>query len=127
MRKPASREIISASVELCETEVCFLHIPPIGTNVWLPNVDKSPPDVDFESSRSPQKNQSPDKILIIIVVLYFRNIVWIHMRDECKNIKRAKRFSQTLFQFVMARASLFADHRMSGLRGNVCAKFLKEG
>ena len=25
MRKPASREIISASVELCGTEVCFLH------------------------------------------------------------------------------------------------------
>ena len=26
MRKPASREMISASAELCETEVCFLHI-----------------------------------------------------------------------------------------------------
>ena len=33
MREPASREIISASVELCETEVCFLHIQLIGTNV----------------------------------------------------------------------------------------------
>ena len=33
MRKPASREIISASVELCETEVRFLHIQLIGTNV----------------------------------------------------------------------------------------------
>ena len=27
MHKPASREIISASAELCETEVCFLHQP----------------------------------------------------------------------------------------------------
>ena len=36
MRKPASREIISASVELCETEICFLHIQLIGTNEWLP-------------------------------------------------------------------------------------------
>ena len=26
MRRPASREMISASVEVCETEVCFLHI-----------------------------------------------------------------------------------------------------
>ena len=26
MRKPASTEIASASVELCESEVCFLHI-----------------------------------------------------------------------------------------------------
>ena len=33
MRKPASGEMISASVELCETEVCFLHIQFIGTNV----------------------------------------------------------------------------------------------
>ena len=30
---PASEEIISDSVELCETEVCFLHIQLIGTNV----------------------------------------------------------------------------------------------
>ena len=33
MRKPASREMISSSVELCETEVCFLHIQLTGTNV----------------------------------------------------------------------------------------------
>ena len=33
---PASKEMISDSVELCETEVCFLHIQLIGTHVWLP-------------------------------------------------------------------------------------------
>ena len=33
MRKPASREINSTSVELSETEVCFLHIQLIGTDV----------------------------------------------------------------------------------------------
>ena len=33
MRKPASREISSASVELCEPEVCLLHIQLVGTNV----------------------------------------------------------------------------------------------
>ena len=32
---PVSREMISHSVELCETEVCFLHIQLIGTNVRL--------------------------------------------------------------------------------------------
>ena len=58
MREPASREIISASVELCETEVCFLHIQLVGTNVWLPKMHESPPDVDFESSRSPAKSES---------------------------------------------------------------------
>ena len=30
---PASKEMISDSVELCETEVCFLQIQLIGTNV----------------------------------------------------------------------------------------------
>ena len=58
MRKLASRELISASVELCETEVCFLHIQLIGTNVWLPKMQRIPPDFDFESSRSPAKSES---------------------------------------------------------------------
>ena len=49
MRKAASREIISATVELCETEVCFLHIQLLGTNVCLPKIHRIPPDVDFES------------------------------------------------------------------------------
>ena len=48
MGEPASKEIISASVELCETDVCFLHIQLPSTNVWLPKMHKSPPDVDFE-------------------------------------------------------------------------------
>ena len=51
---PASKEMISDSVELCETEVCFLHIQLIGTNVWLQK-SKVLPEVDFESSRSPCK------------------------------------------------------------------------
>ena len=58
MRNPASREMISDSVELCETEVCFLHIQLTGTNVLLPKIYKTPPEVDFESSRSPAKSES---------------------------------------------------------------------
>ena len=53
-----SREILSASVELCETEVCFLHIQLIGTNVRLPEMHRIPPDVDFESSNSHAKSES---------------------------------------------------------------------
>ena len=58
MRKPASREITSASAERCETEVCFLHIQLIGANLRLPNMHTSPPEIDFESSRSPAKSES---------------------------------------------------------------------
>ena len=77
MRKPVSREITSASVELCETEVCFLHIQLIGTSVLLPKMHRIPPDVDFESSRSPAKSESLETILICIVVPCFpqNNIV----------------------------------------------------
>ena len=46
------------SVELCETEVCFLHIQLIGTNVWLPKIHNVAPDVDLESSRSLAKSES---------------------------------------------------------------------
>ena len=53
---PASKEMISDCVELCETEVCFPNIQMIGTNVWLPKTHNVPPDVDFESSRSPAKS-----------------------------------------------------------------------
>ena len=56
--KPASKEMISDSVKLCETEVCFLHIQLIETNVWLSKMHKVPPDVHFESSRSPAKSES---------------------------------------------------------------------
>ena len=55
MRKNASRKITSASVELSETVVCFRHIHLTGTEVWLPKMHNVPPDVDFESSRSPAK------------------------------------------------------------------------
>ena len=58
MRKPASWEIISASVELCESEVCFLHIQLMGTKVQLPKKKKILLDVNFESSRSPAKSES---------------------------------------------------------------------
>ena len=50
--------MISDSVKLCETEVCFLHIQLIGTNVSLPKTHNFPPDVDYETSRSPAKSES---------------------------------------------------------------------
>ena len=53
--RPSSNEIISSSVLLCETAVCFFHDHEIGTHVWLPNMHNTPPDVDFESVRSPAK------------------------------------------------------------------------
>ena len=70
MRKPASREITSAFVELSETEVCFLHIQLFGTNGRLPKIHRIIPDVDFESSRS-AANQNLETVRIGIVVQCF--------------------------------------------------------
>ena len=58
MRKPATEEIASVSVELWDTEVCFLHIQLTRTNVRLPKKHRIPPEVDFESSSSPAKSDS---------------------------------------------------------------------
>ena len=41
--------------------VCFLHIQLKGTTVRLPTIQKILPEVDFESSRSPEKSESWDK------------------------------------------------------------------
>ena len=116
MRKPASREFFSASVESCETEVCFLHIQHIGTNVWLPRMHNVPPDVDFESSRSPSKSESwnnPNLHCCAAIP------TWQHCLNSqvwwMWEIKRDYRLSQALLHLVIARASLFTDHKISGL------------
>ena len=61
IRNPASREMISDSVELCETELRFLHIQLTGTNVLLPKIHKTTPEVDLESSISPAESESWNK------------------------------------------------------------------
>ena len=47
IRSPASNETIFDSVELWDTDVCFLHIQLMGTNARLPNIHKTPPEVDL--------------------------------------------------------------------------------
>ncbi len=55
---PASKEIISASVDECDTAPCFLHAQDIGTRVRGPTRYKKYPPVDLESERSPAKPAS---------------------------------------------------------------------
>ena len=58
IRRPASSEIMSASVLLCGIAVRFLYDHEIGTNGGLPKMHSTPPDVDFESVRSPAMSAS---------------------------------------------------------------------
>ena len=111
-RRPASWENISASAEQCGL---FLEHPTYS-NVWLPNVHESPPDVDFESSRSPAKSESWNNPKLYCCAAF-------PTRQHCLNshvwwlqeIKRAKRWSQAFVHSVTARASFFTDHKISGL------------
>ena len=112
---PVSSETISNSVELWETDVCFLHIQLIGTNVWLPKMHNVPPEVDFESSRSPAKSESWNSPNLHYLAVFptwqyclYSLVWWIY------EINRFRRLSQALVHFVMDRASLFTDHKMSG-------------
>ena len=112
---PASKEMISDSVELCETEVCFLHIQLMGTIVWLQKMHNVPPDVDFESSRSPAKSESwksPSLHCLAVSPTWqyclYSQVWWIF------EINRVRRLSQALVHFVIDRASLFTDHKISG-------------
>ena len=83
---PASKEMISDSVELCETEVCFLHIQLIGTNVWLPKTHNAPPDVDFESSRSQAKSESwnSPSLHCLAVLPTWQCCLYSHVWWSCK-------------------------------------------
>ena len=112
----ASKEIIPDSVELRETAVYFLHIQLVGTNVWLPKTHNVPQEVDFESSRSPARSESwniPSLHCLAVFPTWqyclYSLVWWIY------EINRFRRLSQALVHFVMDRASLFTDHRISGL------------
>ena len=70
-----------------------------------------------------QQKQSPETILICIVVLCFpqNNIADIHLCDECKRSNAPSVCHKILSMFVIDRANLFTDQRISGLP--MCAKY----
>ena len=84
----------------------------LETNVWLPKMHNVPPEVDFESSRSPAWN-SPSLHCLAVLPTWqyclYSHVWWIF------EIKRFRRLSQALVHFVIDRASLFTDHRISSL------------
>ena len=112
---PASRKMISDFVELYETEVCFLHIPLIGTNVWLPNMQYMPLR-SILSLQDLKQSQSPETVPTCIVVQCFPHdhIAYIHLLDECKKSNEPS-LCHKLGSIWWLRASLFTDHGMYGL------------
>ena len=107
IRCPASREMISDSVELWETDVCFLHIQLIGTDVLLPKIHKTLPEVDFESSRSLAKYDSWNNPSLQCCAVFPTWQFWREFKFVC-------RLSGSWVQFVTDLDTLFTDHKMSG-------------
>ena len=104
---PASKEMISNSVELWETRVCFLHIQLVGTNVWLPNMHNVLPEVDFESSRSPAKSESRNSPSLHCLAIFptwqyclYSLVWWIY------EISQFRRLSQALVHFCYGSCKL---------------------
>ena len=85
MRKPASKERTSDSVQLRETEVCFLHIQILGTNVRLPNIHTSLPML-VSNIHGPQQSLSLGTVPIDSALLKnpHGNIVCDHPYYECR-------------------------------------------
>ena len=86
IRKPASNDMISDSEELWDSDVCFLHIQLIGTNVGLAQKHKTPSDVDFESSRSPASSESWNPVDHGEQCCQHDHIVGMHLCDECRKL-----------------------------------------
>ena len=82
----------------------------------FPNTHNVPSEVDFESSRSPAVSKfwnchNPNCWTVFPIWQYclYLLVKWL------QEIKRARRLSQALAHFVIARVSLFTIHRISGL------------
>ena len=111
-----SKEMISDSVKLCKTALCFLHIHLVGTNVWLPKMHNDPPEVDFESSRSPAKSESWNNPSLHCLAVFSTRQYCLYSHVWWKlEMNQFRRLSQALDHFVIDRATLFTDHRMSSL------------
>ena len=135
MRRPASEEKTSDSVEPCETEICFLHIQLMGTNVRLPKFQRVSSTVDLESSKisdslelwdtdvcfwhptdgnkrstSEDTWTSPRSMLRESSQSAMPCCISPHASIVCN--KRVNRLSHDLVQFVTARVNLFTDHKV---------------
>ena len=84
IRNPASNEVISDSVVLRDTDICFLHIQLMVTSVRLPKIHKTLPE-GFSSSQGLQENLSRETKPVDNAkqCCPHDKIVGSHLCDEC--------------------------------------------
>ena len=76
-----------------------------------------PPEVDFLNPQDLPQNRSLETVPVCIVLQYYphSNTVYVHMCDECMISIDSGVCHRLWSIFVIDRASLFTDHRISGL------------
>ena len=94
----------------------FLTYPTCGKKCVTAEHTQDSPEVDFESSRSPVKSVFWNNPSLHCSALFY---TWQYCSNSLLRwiveINHAKRSSQALVHIMAARASLFADHKISGL------------
>ena len=119
--------MISDPVELCETEVCFLHIQLIGTNVRLPKNAQCSTRSGFWifqiSCKIGVLKQSQSALFgsVTHMTILFVFTCVMNIRNQSTSGVCHRLWSY----FVMDRASLFTDQRISGLQIRAKHKHLR--
>ena len=94
----------------------FLAHPAYWNKRVTSNTQNVPPEVDFESSRSPAVSKSWKSHNLNCWTVFPTWQYWLYSLVKwMQEIKRARRLSQALTHFVIARVSLLTVHRISGL------------
>ena len=92
----------------------------MGTNVLLTKIHKTPPEVDFESSRSPAKSESWNKPNLQCCAVSQMRILSEIVCVMSVRKQPCQSFVTCLSHFVTDLASLLTDHRMSGAKNKHC-------
>ena len=116
MRKPASKEITSDSVELWETEVCFLNIPLFGTNFSSSEDTKKSPRSWFRIFKVTSKvwvlGQYQSALLCCTSQVAILSVVTHVVSVRCQTSQTFVTSSFLSMLWLLA-ANLFKDHRTS--------------
>ena len=105
-------------LNLCETDVSFSHIQLLRTNTYVTAKNRQTFHLKSISNlQDLQQSQSLETVPICIVVLCFphENAACNHQWNECKRSNVLDVCHMLWSIFVIARASLLTDHRVSGL------------
>ena len=88
MRNPASEERTSDSVELWDTDVCFLHIHRTGTNVRLAKMHKIPSEVYWTGNKCSTSKYAQNSIWGRFWIFKITSKAWVLEQSQSAVLRR---------------------------------------